>query len=435
MPLNMKYLPILLWGCVSVQMIPACTLRQETADTRFITFVHEEKEPIKRAQAWKDDKYQRFLIAKILLPQWHIVYNIPDACNSSEAKTNIVKAIEQALRQWLKPLRTISNLDVVDAFVFTELPTYDNADNEGDEFERIFSPDDIKKIDPHLQIVFYCEKGRSYAYRWFREIHMHAAKELDQDLRINGTPYHLATLLHEIGHAFGLSDTYVEDDEGHSRFGILSSGAFEHTIGKQPYSVMAGMAYAKGDPDQDILLGKDDIEGILWLYRYFHEQDIDTNICPTNDYELEVIDAQKKISGCRPRYPLIFELKQGHLRPARWLIRNAWDIEINAQDQDGNTALHYAALWGYCSITRDLLAKSHIDKNIVNNDGYTALQYAEENKHHRVAALLRGERIRCRPGKSLCSTIGVRGNTNPLALLLLLALPALLYPVLRRKWR
>ena len=434
MPQSMKYLPILVWGCVSMQIIPACMLRQETAETRFVTFVHEEKEPVKRAQAWQDNRYRRFLIAKILLPQWRIVYNIPDKCNQAESKTKLVKAIEQALRQWLQPLRTISDLEVVDAFEFTELSTHSNADNKEDEFERIFLPDDIKKIDPHLQIVFYCEKGRSYAYRWFREIHILAEKKQDTDLLISSSPYHRSTLLHEIGHAFGLADTYVERDKHYHRFGILSGGALAHTVGKQPHSVMSGLAYIKADPDQDVLLGKDDIEGILWLYRYFHKKDIDTSTCPADGYKLEVIDVQKNISGCRPRYPLIFELKQRHLEPARWLIHNARDIDINAQDQDGNTALHYAALWGYCSVTRDLLDKVHIHKDTVNNDGYTALQYAEENKHHRVVALLRGDRSRCRPGKSLCSTIGEQGDINPLALLILLALPALLYPVLRREW-
>ena len=142
---------------------------------------------------------------------------------------------------------------------------------------------------------------------------------------------------------------------------------------------------------------------------------------------------QKTSAVVAPRYPLIFEIKQEHIKAARWLIRNAFDVEINAQDSWGNTALHYAAAYDLCDITRDLLAKSHLYRDAINDEGRTPLYYAEEREHHRVAALLRGEKgARCRSSKSLCSTIGEGNQSRLSVLLLLLLLPALLCVQTRR---
>ena len=427
MPRGIKYLLNVVLSCFILQATLACKILSEAGDTRFVTFVHEEKKPDIRAQAWHDDKYSRLLINKIFEPQWRIVYNIAEQCNDQEAKTNIVKAIRQAIQQWLHPLRRVAHQELVAEFVFNELVAYNRPEDD----ERKFSETDTEQIDPHLQIIFYCEKGRSYAYGWHSEIHMQTVKT--KHMLIENTSYHRPTLLHEIGHAFGLADTYVEEDENFRRFGITSSGALDFTVGKQPFSVMSGLAYEDRDPDQHVMLGKDDIDGIRWLYRYFHEKNTDTDTCPERDYELEIINAAKNISGCRPRYPLIFEIKQGHVKSASWIIQHALDVEINAQDQDGNTALHYAALHGHCDVVRDLLDKSHLYKDAVNNSGYTALQHAEQGGHHRIAALLRGEKgARCQASKSLCATIALASTSN-LLLLVVLMLPALLCSRLRRK--
>ena len=51
-------------------------------------------------------------------------------------------------------------------------------------------------------------------------------------------------------------------------------------------------------------------------------------------------------------------------------------IEVNAQDEDGNTALHIAAAKGHAAIVRDLLNKNGIDTAITNNAGRTAADEA-----------------------------------------------------------
>ena len=130
-------------------------------------------------------------------------------------------------------------------------------------------------------------------------MHMLTKPKSNEALHIGDTHYSRSTLLHEIGHAFGLADTYVEDDEDLHRFSIKSGGGLNYTVGKQPLSVMSGLSYVEVDPDEDSLLGNDDIDGIKWLYRYFHQRDTDVETCPS-DYEFEIIDRTKNISGCRP---------------------------------------------------------------------------------------------------------------------------------------
>ena len=170
----------------------------------------------------------------------------------------------------------------------------------------------------------------------------------------------------------GLSDTYV-DHRSKKPYGgryNKSDGATQGTIGTQPQSVMEnpyswGIDRASGSP----LLGLDDKNGVLWLYRYFVTQDIERNECALQDYQYE-----HTTKGCTPRYGLIFAVKQGLLRAVRRLLRHDSSIDIDAQDNTGNTALHYAAdmeLMGSDAIYHFLLKKG-ADSSIKNNAGQTA---------------------------------------------------------------
>ena len=87
-------------------------------------------------------------------------------------------------------------------------------------------------------------------------------------------------------------------------------------------------------PDGLETIGVDDINGMLWLYKHIHEG-LPLEDCFFPDYELE-----EAPHGCRPKYPLIFEIKQGDEYWALKVIEDDRNIEINAQDQDGLTALH-----------------------------------------------------------------------------------------------
>ena len=81
-------------------------------------------------------------------------------------------------------------------------------------------------------------------------------------------------LTHELGHTFGLADTYA-------RPGVMRSrGGLPWTAGKQPWSIMSGgHQYA----DIPLTLSEDDKRGIIWLYKYFNEG-LATDDCFFADY-------------------------------------------------------------------------------------------------------------------------------------------------------
>ena len=64
-------------------------------------------------------------------------------------------------------------------------------------------------------------------------------------------------------------------------------------------------------------------------------------------------------------------------------------IDVNLQNEDGNTALIYAASRGYEDIVARLLAAPGIDVNLQNNDGKTALDFAVKKGHQNIAAMIR----------------------------------------------
>lgn len=65
-----------------------------------------------------------------------------------------------------------------------------------------------------------------------------------------------------------------------------------------------------------------------------------------------------------------------------------YDIDINLQSHDGNTALTYAATRGHTDIVCLLLERSDIDINLQSNDDNTALTYAALGGHTDVVRLL-----------------------------------------------
>jgi len=62
-------------------------------------------------------------------------------------------------------------------------------------------------------------------------------------------------------------------------------------------------------------------------------------------------------------------------------------VTIDATDDFGNTALHYAAYHGHLHVVQELL-KSNPRKDLQNSYGHTAASYAASNKHKGIADLL-----------------------------------------------
>ena len=179
------------------------------------------------------------------------------------------------------------------------------------------------------------------------------------------------SLVHELGHAFGLGDTYV--DASHNR---VSTGGLPGTSGKHPASVMAGINNLGNSP---FYIAEDDKNGILWLYKYLYE-DLPPSDCFFPDYV-----RVKRDGDCEPKYPLIFEVKHSLRKFVEMILRDDPTLDINARDSSGFTALHHAVQRGDSKIVKALLAQAGIKVNLLNTHTRTPAQLARILKQTHLA--------------------------------------------------
>ena len=291
------------------------------------------------------------LIRRVHKEQWVIGYRYMDNCppksrNNGQA---IEEAITTSLRAWLQPVRDLNTgKPVVDDFRF--VPNY-----------VIKEDAEVKLYD--LRIILFCDFGESGALVIAREdfppeIQMHRGTFVDDQFA--------GVLLHEIGHCFGLLDTYVRPELTIEELRV-SRGGLSNTIGHQPASVMSGLLIP---PPRGTRVSQDDANGIVWLYKFYHEN-LPLEDCIFPDYELE-----KSPDGCRPKHPLIFEIQHGEELRVIQLINEDENTDINAKDETGMTALHYAVIKGYPRLMVKLLAHQDIEVNSTDGNGFTALHHA-----------------------------------------------------------
>ena len=87
---------------------------------------------------------------------------------------------------------------------------------------------------------------------------------------------------------------------------------------------------------------------------------------------------KKKKKKCISTFPVLFLL-------SRFTLHHG--VSVNVADEQGNTALHYAAEAGHPEVTR-LLVETGADASVVNKTGCSPLQGAAENRHQEVTEYL-----------------------------------------------
>ena len=272
---------------------------------------------------------------------WDVAYSYGDDClpeerNNAEALT---AAVTEALQMWLQPLRDYAKRPIVADFRYRL-----NADR--------------RAVD--LSVIFYCKLGQSSV-----GVGPGAPPEINMRDGVQVTPAFMSFLVHEMGHTFGLADTYLRGvDWGNPE---LDKGGRDATKGTQPSSIMAGDTHTRDGG----MLGRDDKNGIIWLYKATYEG-LGLRDCFFPDYELE-----EDPLGCRPKYILIFALKHGVEVHAILILKQDEGLDVNQRDEDGMTALHHAVLNKYTRVVRVLLQRADL-KYYKNNDGQTPLQLATQ---------------------------------------------------------
>ena len=311
----------------------------------------------------------RILAWKVHKKHWDISYRYGDDCSADQKRNpkELEQAITKALQMWLEPLRSLTKRPIVNDFRY-----HPNAD----------------LADVDVRITFQCKLSSSYAL-------LDSMKNPDVVLR-EGTEASrvMNSLVHELGHAFGLADTYL----GAQIFGgdsFPSTGGLKGTVGTQPPSIMSSHLNVRGGMTK---LGEDDKRGIIWLYKYFFDglgddcflpdgsrryfppqcgyNTIEVDDCFFSDYVFE-----EDPRGCVPKYPLIFEIKHGQVRYALRLLEEDPQIDVNAQDDAGMTALHYAVMYEKEEVIKALLAHKDIKPALKDKQGRTPLDIARAAGH------------------------------------------------------
>lgn len=284
------------------------------------------------------------LINKVHKPEWKIRYGFADNNGCGKAfgemeRIELTTAITEALQTWLQALEHRGN--IVQNFSY-ELHNTSNAIYSAGFFkgQRTFYSW-LKRGKFDLDVIFYC-RANDYSFASYKKnrIELHISEHIHPPAyysMTNKSRYHITTLIHEVGHAFGLSDTYVDNRRDMGRYNTSDGGAKE-TVGMQPLSVMSLNYLIAIDPNSsELMLGADDHAGINWLYDFHQYKGINKDSCP-QDYVYE-----PNTKGCAPLYPLIFAVKQAHFLSVEKLLHDDPNIDLNQQDSFGNTALHYAA--------------------------------------------------------------------------------------------
>ena len=307
----------------------------------FITFEHE---------GWDN---LNTLIKKVHAGHWVIHYSYGDDCPPEEQRNNdaaLTAAVTVALQTWLQPLREYTDRPIVNDF-------------------RYKLNDDWQAAD--FGIIFYCNHGISTASVRPNDS---PGINLRHTTNVEQTGF-MPELVHEMGHIFGLADTYTMKDKDNR---WLTKGGLDSTRGTQPSSIMMGASRHR----EEGMLGRDDKNGIIYLYKGAYEG-LSIRDCFFSDYQLE-----HEPLGCVPKHPLIFEIKHVSEIGAIFVLRDDENIDVNAQDEKGMTALHYAVLQGYDRLLKVLLGQrvaldrenimfNHdIKINAQDEDGMTALHYA-----------------------------------------------------------
>lgn len=310
-----------------------------------------------------------FLIKKVDLEVWKVVYGLPPDCTNNmslkqsvQLDRNLRSAVTESLHLWLSPLAGYGvnagmQINYKEIDVVPRMNTAVEKDRKQHQHQPFgFDDNKISMENPQLKIVFYCEKIRSHSLTFPVDsvekshpahfvpiIHLgHGDLPGGKNVHIPGTSFSKNVLLHEIGHAFGLRDTYTSS-----------------TQAGQPASVMYSRVFL--DNNGNPFLTDDDIKGVQWLYKHYHrsEQITAEKRCFFEEYEFVK-------RACRPKHPLITNLKQAHAHdqsgnsPATNIFLNVAikqikepngdNGKINAQDDDGNTAFHLAVKYGNLSI-------------------------------------------------------------------------------------
>ena len=371
-------------------LVIGCRLNDVESDTSFIGYP--------QIPVFADST---FLISKVHEPSWTIGYYFGDRCGVRPKRERLKQYVAHMINLWLAPLieSSLVQREVVSDFRFKDIQRASKEDdtyfsNASDKIDLFIKFD----CDPRFLLSPYAQVGDHSPI-----IVMHKSSQAN-----NEYGYSPLALLHELGHAMGLLDTYAFHNisaKGESYDYFYTVGYA--TIGNHPPSVMSATRFlAEGAGSfrgfEDYVIAGDDKKGIIWLYmNYFHPQKIaEGNECFFPTHELEVLHKDGD-RGCVPTNPLIFMIKNGYqIETIGGLVNREPPLQhqINRKERLGDqlTFFHYAAMMPdnqaidlFLNHRQGLIKYANI--NIADRRGRTPLHYAIKAGNDRIIDYLIGD--------------------------------------------
>ncbi|MGE0171960.1 MAG: hypothetical protein AB7T49_04210 [Oligoflexales bacterium] len=188
-------------------------------------------------------------------------YGGPKDCANSKNITD--EFVNDRISEWLNALSQAGK----DGKVNLESPIIATPVNYNK-----FADESATTIPRHLYVKFVCGNERSNYVRSKKLVTMYPnmASKVDDSLPpgLGETVEQFLpnTMLHELGHAFGLADVYIEGD-------------FDKAKGHQPVSVMSG-GLDGNKSLKKINLTEDDIAGLIHLYNHYVLRTEELTTCP-----------------------------------------------------------------------------------------------------------------------------------------------------------
>ena len=378
---------------------------------------------------------------------WFIAYGFADDCSiETTAKVELERAISRYLRLWLAELKYVSSKPIVDDFYYVERKIANgNIVHEGDKkphLNVVFHCNASKKS--HFSAIefeidmYYRPESTATKGLYFLPRKAKYAKDS------NGNGYAMIDLLRRIGQAFGLYDPYhagqpqsvmggdiffklspktlqdslaLSRDDGigirhlYSYFHqsindtICFSEDYEYVVRKYARTgrcipkhplifALKRVAY------QDFMMENDSL-----LFGFYFNLIYQINDSERDNVDYLKINAQDDETG---NTGLHYAIKYG-ARAITYGMRSKYDwvhilenllditpcpaptnvcIELNKQNNDGQTALHLATKLGFKRAARMLSVKAGVDKNLRDKANKTALDYARESGLSEIVRLL-----------------------------------------------
>lgn len=256
---------------LSLLLVFSCKGKEEK--TSEVKFVASEQD--KRNDAYYKDGgafYQT-------LSKWFLIHKVHDKITFELQISGTCTALEpaaaftkKALTEWLNVLST--------AITGNQL-TPKTKTGITESVQRVDASGD-------LNVHFHCENGVSILYPHadkISDLHIYGFSEEVRQHFAEGTefldeifPY--SVVLHELGHAFGLGDTYILNAESQKAQDKdvqainQSTNDIEITFGSQPPSIMNLFHLFT-------TLQPDDHDGMIWLYKYYVSNEVSSlQTCP-----------------------------------------------------------------------------------------------------------------------------------------------------------